>query len=80
MRLPRGLSGDDLAKHLGRLGYEQTRQTGSHLRLTRSSVEGEHHITIPRHKTLRLGTLNSILTDVAAHLNLSKEELLRQLF
>ncbi len=80
MRLPRGLSGDDLAKRLGRLGYEQTRQTGSHLRLTRSSAEGDHHITIPRHKALRVGTLNSILTDVAAHLNMSKEDLLRQLF
>lgn len=80
MRLPRGLSGDNLAKRLGRIGYEQTRQTGSHLRLTHSSVEGEHHITIPRHKALRVGTLNSILTDVTAHLNMSKEDLLRQLF
>ncbi len=80
MRLPRDLSGDDLAKRLGRLGYEQTRQAGSHLRLTRSSSEGEHHITIPRHKALRVGTLNSILTDVATHLNLNKEDLLRQLF
>lgn len=72
MRLPRGLSGDDLAKRLIQLGYERTRQTGSHLRLTRSSNEGEYHITIPRHKTLRVGTLNSILIDVAAHMNLSK--------
>lgn len=80
MRLPRGLSGDNLAKRLSRLGYEQTRQTGGHLRLTRSSKDEEHHITIPRHKALRVGTLNSILMDVATHLNLKKEDLLRQLF
>ena len=34
MKLPRDVSGVDLAKRLGRLGYEVTRQTGSHLRLT----------------------------------------------
>jgi len=34
MKLPRDISGTDLAKWLGRLGYEITRQTGSHLRLT----------------------------------------------
>ena len=32
----------------GSPGYEVTRQTGSHLRLT-TEVNGEHHITIPNH-------------------------------
>jgi predicted RNA binding protein YcfA (HicA-like mRNA interferase family) len=31
MKLPRDVSGADLAKRLGRLGYEITRQTGSHM-------------------------------------------------
>jgi predicted RNA binding protein YcfA (HicA-like mRNA interferase family) len=48
MRLPRDLSGRDLAKVLGRLGYETTRQTSSHIRLT-TQRNGEHHITIPDH-------------------------------
>ncbi len=80
MRLPRDVSGDDLIKRLRRLGYEPTRQTGSHVRLTRVIAENEYHITIPRHKALRVGTLNSILNEVAEHLDLSKAELLRQLF
>jgi predicted RNA binding protein YcfA (HicA-like mRNA interferase family) len=36
----------DLAKRLGRLGYQVTRQTGSHLRLT-TDEGGRHHVTIP---------------------------------
>lgn len=55
MKLPRDVSGDDLAKALKVLGYKVTRQTGSHMRLT--TIEGgEHHITIPRHDPLRVGT------------------------
>jgi predicted RNA binding protein YcfA (HicA-like mRNA interferase family) len=34
MRLPRDIPGTELAKLLRSLGYEATRQTGSHLRLT----------------------------------------------
>ncbi len=48
MRIPRDLSGADLVKRLGRLGYEVTRQTGSHIRLT-GRGEDEHHVTIPNH-------------------------------
>ena len=79
MRLPRDLSGDDLVRALRRFGYETSRQTGSHLRLT-TRQRGEHHVTIPRHSTLRLGTLAGILGDVAEHLGVSRDELARQLF
>ena len=54
LRLPRDLSGEGLAALLGRYGYEVTRQTGSHMRLT-TTQGGEHHITIPRHESLRVG-------------------------
>ena len=37
MKLPRDISGVELAKALERLGYRITRQTGSHLRLTLDS-------------------------------------------
>jgi hypothetical protein len=49
------------------------------LRLT-TTVGGEHHITIPQHDPLRVGTLAGILNDVAAHSGLSREELLEKLF
>jgi len=41
LRLPRDVSGDDLAKALSDSGYRVTRQTGSHLRLTTTEA-GEH--------------------------------------
>ena len=66
MKLPRDVSGDGLAKALKALGYHVTRQSGSHLRL--STTEGrEHHVTIPRHDPVRIGTLAAILDDVAEH-------------
>jgi predicted RNA binding protein YcfA (HicA-like mRNA interferase family) len=79
MRIPRDLSGADLVKRLARLGYASTRQTGSHIRLT-SSVLGEHHVTLPNHDPLRIGTLAAILDSVAAHHGLTREALLKRLF
>ncbi|MHB8569767.1 MAG: type II toxin-antitoxin system HicA family toxin [Metallibacterium sp.] len=78
MRIPRDLSGADLVKHLGKLGYAVSRQTGSHLRLTRNE-DGEHHVTIPNHDPLRIGTLAAILDSVAKHLGVSRDELLELL-
>ena len=78
MRLPRDLGGEELAVLLRRHGYQVTRQTGSHMRLT-TLQGGEHHVTIPRHKPLRVGTLNAILKDVAQHLGLEREALPRSL-
>jgi predicted RNA binding protein YcfA (HicA-like mRNA interferase family) len=46
MRLPRDLSGQQLVQLLRRFGYEVTRQSGSHVRLT-TFEKGEHHITVP---------------------------------
>jgi predicted RNA binding protein YcfA (HicA-like mRNA interferase family) len=79
VRLPRDVSGDDLAKALAELGYRVTRQTGSHRRLT-TLEHGEHHITIPRHESLRVGTLAEVLGDVAKHVGLTREALVERLF
>ena len=79
MRLPRDLSGEELAVLLGRYGYEVTRQTGSHMRLT-TTRGGEHHVTIPSRKSLRVGTLSAILRDVAEHLGIPRETLRDTLF
>ena len=78
MRLPRDVSGQDLVRALSSLGYEVTRQTGSHIRLT-TKLESEHHITIPNHDPIRLGTLAAILDAVAAHLKLERSQLLKKL-
>ncbi len=79
MKLPRDVSGDRLAKALKALGYEVTRQTGSHMRLT-TGEGGEHHVTVPRHDPLRIGTFAGILDDVAAHFGISRDELMAKIF
>jgi predicted RNA binding protein YcfA (HicA-like mRNA interferase family) len=77
--LPRDLSASALVAALARLGYSRTRQTGSHIRLTRESPS-EHHVTLPNHDPIKLGTLNAILREIAEKNQLSREELLRRLF
>ena len=79
MRLPRDLSGNDLAKALESLGYAVSRQTGSHMRLT-TRRDGENHVTIPRHDSLRVGTLAAILADISQHHRLTRGQLLQKLF
>jgi predicted RNA binding protein YcfA (HicA-like mRNA interferase family) len=80
LKLPRDLSGEDLARALRCYGYEITRQTGSHMRLTSREMGKEHHVTIPAHKYLKVGTLGQILPEVATNLNLTREEVAGQLF
>jgi len=79
MNMPRDVSGDELAKHLKAFGSLTSRQTGSHLRLT-TTQQDEHHISIPRHDSLKLGTLAGILSDVAEHLEISREEVIARVF
>ena len=80
MKLPRDLSGRDLASLLRRYGYEISRQTGSHIRLVSAQRGHEHHITIPDHRPLRVGTLNSVLADVATYLGREKASVTEELF
>ncbi|OGU67747.1 MAG: hypothetical protein A2499_00885 [Stygiobacter sp. RIFOXYC12_FULL_38_8] len=80
MRIPRDVSAEQLIKALAVLGYQVTRQRGSHIRLTAIINSEEHHITIPNHTPIKIGTLNSILTDVASRNKLSKEEIILRLF
>jgi hypothetical protein len=40
----------------------------------------EHHLTIPLHDPLRIGTLAAILADVAAHHGMTRETLITRLF
>ncbi|MCX7137069.1 MAG: type II toxin-antitoxin system HicA family toxin [Proteobacteria bacterium] len=79
MRLPRDVSGRELAKAAGALRYQISRQTGSHIRLT-TTRNGEHHITIPAHDALKIGTLAAILGNIAAHLELDRDEVTTLIF
>jgi len=57
MKLPRDVSGAEAVRALERLGFLITRQTGSHVRMTK-----EHRrITVPMHRNLVVGTLQSVL-------------------
>jgi predicted RNA binding protein YcfA (HicA-like mRNA interferase family) len=79
VKIPRDISGTKLIQLLQQFGYEVTRQTGSHIRLT-TQENGQHHITIPLHDPLKIGTLNSILRSVAEHFGLTKDEFIEKVF
>jgi predicted RNA binding protein YcfA (HicA-like mRNA interferase family) len=69
-----------LAQKLRRYGYEVVRQTGSHIRL-RSNLRGaDHRVTVPDHKTLKLGTLNAIVAAVAKYLEKERSQIAEDLF
>ena len=78
MKLPRDISGLDLARALGQFGYVITRQSGSHVRLTLPDSP-QHHLTVPAHAALKIGTLAAILTEVAVRQGTDRAELLRRL-
>jgi predicted RNA binding protein YcfA (HicA-like mRNA interferase family) len=58
-KLPTDLSGRDLIKALQSIGFVIQRQRGSHIILRRESPFAR--VTVPNHKTLRIGTLRTIL-------------------
>jgi predicted RNA binding protein YcfA (HicA-like mRNA interferase family) len=78
MRLPRDIDGPQLVKALAVLGYEATRQKGSHIRVT-TQRNGENHEVIPYHHPIKTGTLSSILKHVAAHHRMRVDDLLKML-
>ncbi|MGN6436975.1 MAG: type II toxin-antitoxin system HicA family toxin [Agriterribacter sp.] len=79
-KIPRDISALELGKLIQKhYGYTATRQSGSHIRFT-TSLNGQHHITIPNHTPIKLGTLSAILTDIANHLKKTKEQVMVELF
>ncbi len=78
MKIPRDCNGADLVRALRRFGYETRRQTGSHIQLT-TSRGGEHHVTVPDHRPLKVGLLHGVLKVVAEHHGLTVEALIREL-
>jgi len=80
MKLPRNLGGLELVNLLQRYGYRIVRQEGSHLRLESHYKNEPHHLTIPAHHQLKIGTLNQILRMVSGFVGMSKDKLVQELF
>ncbi len=57
MRLPRDVSGAEAARALRRLGFEEKRQTGSHLIMRRE----QRTVVVPMHKPIKSGTLKGLI-------------------
>ena len=72
-KIPTDLSGRDLVRALSKVGFVVKRQRGSHIILRRDNPAAR--AVVPDHKTLRVGTLRTILHAAG----LSVEELLRLL-
>jgi predicted RNA binding protein YcfA (HicA-like mRNA interferase family) len=78
VKTPRDCAAAELIRALQKLGYTVSRQTGSHIRLA-TQQDGEHHVTVPNHDPIKVGTLHGILKDVATHHRRSVDDLLREL-
>jgi predicted RNA binding protein YcfA (HicA-like mRNA interferase family) len=77
MKLPRHLSGEELIKHLSKhWGYGWVHQVGSHV-ILQIQEPTPHRVAVPAHTALRIGTLNSILSAVALHKSVTKEDVLK---
>ena len=77
MKLPRDLSGAELVTLLCKHHeYRKVGQEGSHV-ILQTETPRHHRMAVPDHKTLRIGTLNSILNAVARAKGINKDEVLR---
>lgn len=64
MRVPRDISGVEAVKALGRLGFIELRQTGSHRILRRNS----RTVVVPMHKPIKPGTLKGLIEQAGVTL------------
>ena len=65
---------------LAHYGYQISRQTGSHIRLTFTLKGTEHHLTVPAHKEIRVGTLHRVLLEAASYLEKDLATIVEELF
>jgi predicted RNA binding protein YcfA (HicA-like mRNA interferase family) len=66
----RGLSYRSVASKLRKAGFEEVSQKGSHVKFAKYVSEGTLTATVPKHDTIALGTMKSILRQAG----LSEEE------
>ena len=64
------ISGKKAIKAFSKIGYVQTRQRGSHVRLRHLTDSARRPLTVPLHKELKRGLLDALIRDA----NLSREE------
>lgn len=62
------ISGRNLIRVLGKIGYLAVRQKGSHVRL-RHETEQHKPLTVPLHPVIRPGLLHQIIKDADLTLN-----------
>ena len=55
------ISSSECIKVLQKLGYEVRRQKGSHIIMKRDDPKPARSIPVPNHKTLKTGTLRTII-------------------
>ena len=81
MKRPRGLSGTKVVRRLARhYGYRVTRSRGSHMTVTLTAGGEDHQVTVPRHRDVRIGTLDASIVDVAVIPGLRKQAVRETLF
>ena len=81
MKLPRDLSGTEVARRLARhYGYRVTRSLGSHMTVTLTAGSDQHRVTVPRHRDVRVSALDAVIANVAAFLGLPKQAVRDTLF
>lgn len=71
------LSGKEIVKELELLGFSITRQRGSHVRMSRFSLNGTQKVTIPNHDELDRGTEKNIIRALESFL---KQEEINNIF
>jgi predicted RNA binding protein YcfA (HicA-like mRNA interferase family) len=59
-KLPR-ISSREAIRSLERLGFEEVRQTGSHVVMKKETEDGKIGCVVPVHQELKVGTLSGIL-------------------
>jgi len=59
-KMPR-ISAKEAIRALERLGFEQVRQTGSHVVMKKETQEAEIGCVVPLHRELKIGTLSGVL-------------------
>jgi predicted RNA binding protein YcfA (HicA-like mRNA interferase family) len=75
VRLPRGVSAQQLIRALEKLGYAVIRQKGSHVRLFHETAP-VHSVSVPLHDPLKIGTFHGILAEVAQAQSIAIQEIL----
>jgi len=76
MKIPRGLSGRELAERLCRTwDYREVTQSGSHI-ILQTETPSHQRLPIPAHKPLKVGTLSAIARQVAQHKGVTRDQVL----